>query len=182
MSEAISFFSESDMFIGKDGAKRVSSEYPLWYSRQMIDELREDITMAEFAIKSGRIKDTQLANARDRLNKLREKMEEVEKSQPRLDGKELDKVAKVRKTLSKEISAKMYSRSDMKKGLADAHDEVRRMTEYSIPITSEMQEVASACNVKPVDGRINRTQAEKIWKITGRFLDESSNTESLRRD
>lgn len=182
MSDGINFFSESDMVVGKDGKKRISSEYPIWYNRQMIDELKEDISMAEFEIKSGRIKDTQLTMARDRLKKLQERMDEVEKSQPKLEGKELDKIAKARKDLGKEIASKMYSRSDMKKGLADAHEEVRRMTDFSIPVTPDMVDVAKACNVTPVDGRVNRTQAEKMWKITGRYLDESSNTESLRRD
>lgn len=182
MAEGISFFSESDMAVNKEGKKRISSEYPIWYSRQMVDELKEDIAMAEFELRSGRIKDTQIAQAKDRLNKLQTRMSEVEKSQPKLEAKELDKVSKVRKHLSKEISNKMYSRSDMKKGLADAHEEVRRMTDFSIPVTGEISELASACNVIPVDGKINRTQAEKIWKIAGRYLDESSNTESLRRD
>lgn len=180
--EGVSFFSESDMAINKDGKKKIASEYPIWYSRQLIDELKEDISMAEFELKSGRIKDTQIITAKDRLTKLQNRMAEVERSQPKLEGKELDKVAKTRKLLSKEISSKMYSRSDMKKGLVDAHEEVRRMTDYCIPMTPDLNEIALSCNVTPVDGKLNRTQAEKIWKITGRYLDESSNTESLRRD
>jgi len=180
--EGISFFSESDMTVDKNGHKRVSSEYPLWYNRQMIDELREDIGMAQFEIKSGRIKDTQLTVARDRLSKLQSRMEEIEKSMPKLEGKEIDKFSKVRKDLGKEISTRMFTRSEMKKGLSDAHEEVRRMTMPSIPLTGDMAEVVTACNVKPVDGKISRTQAEKVWKIVGRYMDESSNTESLRRD
>jgi superfamily II RNA helicase len=176
------FFSESDMATDRNGAKHISSEYPMWYNRQMLEELKEDITMAEFELKSGRIKDDKLPQARARLKSLQNKMEEVEKSMPKLQDKDVDKLAKVRKELGKEIASRMYSRSDMKKGLADAHEEVRRMETPSISLSPEMHELAAACNVKPTDGKVSRTQAEKIWKITSRYLDESSNTESLRRD
>jgi len=181
MSE-LSFFSESDMIVTKDGTKRISSEYPIWYNRQMLDELSEDIRMAEFDIKSGRVKDSQLGQAKDKLSKMRDRMSEIDNSMPKLDAKEIDKIAKVRKELGKSISSKMYSRSDMKKGLADSHEEARRMISPSIDLPPEALEIAKMCNVNTKDGKISRTEAEKIWKITGRYLDEGSNTESLRKD
>jgi len=181
MSE-LSFFSESDMIVTKDGKKQISSEYPIWYNRQMLDELSEDIRMAEFDIKSGRVKDSQLGQAKEKLSKMRDRMTEIESSMPKLDAKEIDKMAKVRKELGKGIASKMYSRSDMKKGLADSHDEARRMSNPSIDLPPEAIEIARMCNVHTKDGKISRTEAEKIWKITGRYLDEGSNTESLRRD
>ena len=181
MSET--FFSEADMYVGKDGKKKIASEYPVWYNRQLLDELKEDITMAEFDIKSGRVKESQLVATRERLSKLKEKMDEIEASVPKLDAKGIDRVSKVRKELGKEIASKMYSRSDMKKGLADSHDEARRMTEPSITLSPEAIEMAMACNV-PIssDGRVSRAEAEKVWKISSRFLGEPSNSEYLRKD
>jgi len=181
-STGISFFSESDMVVTKDGQKRIASEMPIWYSRQMIDELSEDIRMAEFEIKSGRVKDTKLGEARERLNKLQKKMDEVSESMPKLDSATKDMLAKARKDLGKEIAAKMFTRSDMKKGLADAHEEVRRSEMPSIKLSPAMQEIARASNVTPVNGMVSRDQASKMWKLTSRILDENSNTEVLRRD
>lgn len=178
----LTFFSESDMVTTKEGTKKIASEYPLWYNRQILDELKEDISMAEFEIKSGRIADTQLVAAKDRLNKLRGRMEEVESSLPKLDSATTDKLSKARKDLGKEIASRLYSRSEMKKGLADSHEEARRMTTPNIKLSPELIEVAEACNVKHTDGKISRTEAEKIWKITSRYLDEPSNTEYLRKD
>ena len=182
MSENVSFFSESDMCITKDGKKRISSEFPIWYNRQMVDELSEDVRMAEFEIRSGRIQETQLAKAKERLGKLQAKLDEIQNNRPNLDSVTKDSFAKARKELGKEISARMFTRSDMKKGLADSHEEARRMTLPTIKLNAELNALAKACNVEPVDGKISRTQAEKMWKITSRYLDEQSNSESLRRD
>jgi hypothetical protein len=181
MSE-ISFFSESDMVVTKEGKKIISSEYPIWYNRQMLDEISEDVRMAEFDIKSGRIRDEKLSQAKDRLNNLKEKMAEIEASIPKLESKDVDRMSRVRKELAKEIASKMFSRSDMKKGLADSHEEARRMSNPSISLSPDAHEFAKACNVNVVGGKVSRMGAEKIWKITGRFLDETSNTEYLRKD
>ena len=181
MSE-ISFFSESDMKTKADGTKYISSEYPIWYNRQMMEELREDISMCEYDLKSGRIAETQLGVTRERLSKLKKRYEEVEKAMPKMDDKIKDKLFKVHKELGARISDAMFTRSDMKKGLADAHEEARRMDTPIIKIGSDMADIARACNVSPVDGMVSRNQAEKIWKISSRYLGENSNIESLRRD
>lgn len=85
-------------------------------------------------------------------------------------------------SLIKKIYNDAQARREMKKGLADSHEEARRMTTPNIKLSPELIEVAEACNVKHTDGKISRTEAEKIWKITSRYLDEPSNTEYLRKD
>ena len=182
MSEDLTFFSESDMTTGKDGKKKVASEYPAWYNRHLVDELSEDINVTEIALREGRVQDSQLHTTKEKLSRLKSKLEDIESSVPKFDAKGIDRLAKVRKELGKDIASMMYSRSDMQKGLADSHDEARRMTAQSISLSPEAHEIAKACNVTPKDGRVSRTEAEKIWKIAGRFLGEGSNTESLRRD
>lgn len=182
MSEDLTFFSEADMTVTKDGKKKVASEYPAWYNRHLIDELSEDIGSTEMNLKEGRVSESQVYATREKLTRLKSKLEDIERSVPQLDGKNIDKLAKVRKELGKEIASKMYSRSDMQKGLADSHDEARRMTVPSISLSPEAHEIAKACNVQAKDGKVSRTEAEKIWKIAGRFLGEGSNTEQLRRD
>ena len=181
--ETLKIFAESDMTRMKDGSKIIASEYPAWYNRQLLDELNEDIIMLEWSISQGKIKEDKVFEARQKLDKLRKRMVDIEESVPDLDDKGRDSFAKVRKELGKEISAKMFSRSDMKKGLADSHEEARRMTEPSISLSPEAFKLAHACNVRvSPEGKVSRTGAEKIWKITSRYLDEQSNAESLRRD
>ena len=108
--------------------------------------------------------------------------EAMEKAMPKMDDKTKDKLFKVHKELGAKIADAMFTRSDMKKGLADAHEEARRMDTPVIKIGSDMSDIARACNVNPIDGMVSRNQAEKIWKISSRFLGENSNIESLRRD
>ena len=175
------FFSETDMTT-QAGIKRVASEYPAWYYTTMLDDLREDVRREEFALESDVVPAERRPQIRDKVKRLKQKLEEIEKSVPKMTEVEEGKLLKVRKDLGKEISALMFTRSQMQKGLADSHTEARRMVEQSIAITPEVAEVAKSCNVSPRNGKISRTEAEKIWKITGRYFNEISNSESLRRD
>ena len=77
----------------------------------------------------------------------------------------------------------MFTRSEMKKGLADPHDEARRMVQPCIDITGNVH-VARSCGIDVPTGqtKINRNQATKMWKILGRLCDERTNVEYLRKD
>lgn len=177
----VQFFSEADMAT-KDGLKKIVSEYPAWYYTTMLDDLREDVRREEFTLESGVVPAERVPQIRDKVKRLKLKLEEIEKSVPKLSEVEEGKLLKVRKELGKEITSRMFTRSQMQKGLADSHTEARRMVERSISITPEVAEVAKSCNINPIDGKISRTEAEKMWKITGRYFGDVSNSESLRRD
>lgn len=175
----ISFFSEVDL---SDKGK-IASEYPAWYNRQMIDELKEELQVAEYGVKMGYVPQTQIASKLANIKKLKDKLAAIEESIPKMDDKSFDSMAKVRKELGKDITSMMFTRSQMERGLADSHEEARRMVTPSIKLTPEASEFAKACNV-PIssDGKVSRTGAEKIWKIASRYLGEMSNTENLRKD
>jgi hypothetical protein len=144
----------------------------------MIEEIQEELTMTEHAIKSGRLSGDQMATARDRVERYRDKLEKIEASRPQLDK---DKVAKVWKDLGKGISNQMYTRDQMQKGIAPAEGEAKRMSQPCVAITPDIEPYAKAANVPVVDGKVSRNGAEKIWKICGRYLGELTNSESLRR-
>lgn len=175
------FFSEADMTT-KDGLKKVASEYPAWYYTTMMDDLKEDVRREEFALESGVVPAERIPQIRDKVKRLKSKLDDIEKSVPKLSEADEAKLLKVRKELGKEITALMFTRSQMQKGLADSHTEARRMVERSISINPEIAEVAKSCNITPVGGKISRTEAEKMWKITGRYFNDQSNSEALRRD
>jgi len=59
------------------------------------------------------------------------------------------------------------------------------MSEPCISIKGEdILPVIKACGVDKIttDGKINRTQAEKCWKILSAFLGENAKTETLRKE
>jgi hypothetical protein len=180
--EKISFFSESDMVIDKKGRKIIASEYPVWYNRQAVEEMQDDIRRDEYALKMGYVKEAQIPQVRERLNKIKEKLEGIEESIPKLTSKQKDDIAGAVEYLGNEIQEKMFTRSQMQKGLADSHEEARRMINPSITVTPIVAELASSCNVPIIDGKISRDGAAKIWKISRRALNEMSDCEHLRRD
>jgi len=73
----------------------------------------------------------------------------------------------------------------MKKGLADAHEEARRMCQPCIRLTDDEAVMAQAARIKGVKSgqsyMVSRTQAEKLWKLSRKALGELANTNELRK-
>lgn len=161
---------------------QVISQYPSWYFDQQKDDLKEEISRIETDLKFDRIPKTEVQITNDRLQQKKEKLKELEKACVELKGKQKDKVAGVRDELGQKIGDALFSRSDMKKGLADAREEMKRMTEPTIPVSGDMLKFCQACNVKVVKGKVTRDGAAKAWKIASKALGEPSNVEHLRKD
>jgi hypothetical protein len=164
----------------KDG--KVKSQYPAWYYETHIDELRESIRHKEYQLESDLIPLSEKGITRERLKQEKERLEEIEKSKAKFTATEKDDLSKIRKDLGQRIKDGMFTRSQMEKGLADAHEEARRLSEPVIEIKTEVEkELAKECEVKVIDGKVSRKGAEKIWKIASKALGEMSNTEELRK-
>lgn len=174
----VTFFSETDM----NSKGKISSEYPAWYFNTVIDDLKEDIRREEWNLEQNIVPKDQLPVIRDRIKRLKAKLDSVEESRPKFSDIDKNRLTKTMKELGKEITSKMFTRSQMQKGLADSHMEAKRMTEPSIAVTQEIAEVAKMCNVTIVDGKLSRKGAEKCWKMLANYHGEPSNTEYLRRD
>ncbi len=158
------------------------STYPSWYFDHLKDELKNDIDRIETQIKFDRIPATEREITRERLSQKKAKLRELESSCVELRGKQKDRVAKVYNELGEKISEAMFSRTDMKKGLADAHEEAKRMTEPCIEVRGDAMTIARASNVKVIKGKVTREGAAKVWKILGKALESNTNTEHLRKD
>lgn len=174
----IEVFSKADM-TDRGG---VASEYPAWYFTQHKDELEEGIRYKEEQLKRGAIPESERPYMAAELDKERRRLEMIKESAPRLSGKDMDTVAKASDELGKSISESMFTRSEMKTGLADAHEEARRMSEPCIKLSGDQYVLAKklGCRVSN-DGKVSRIDAERVWKVMRRMLGETSNTESLRR-
>ena len=181
MPDDIKIFSEMDLIKTKDG-QVIGSEFPAWYHDNMVDELKENIRQDEYQLDKTDMPADRRHTTRERIKKNKERLEQILETTPELDDKQKDYLNKLRKDLGNEISRLMFTRSQMRNGLADAHTEARRMVEPSIKVTGSLYDMAKACNVRIIGDKISRTSAEKVWKICSKRLGEISNTEALRKE
>lgn len=177
----IKFFGEVDL----NQYGKIGSDYPAWYYPRQIETLKEDLGRMERDLASGTVLPQNVPNLKLLINQTKGKLDKIEASRPKLDGRVIDKLAKWRKEIGPEIAATMFSYDDMHRGIADVHEEARRMTEGIIKIDPE---IARACNLRPdKTGKYSRDEVIRAWKITGRALqehthwEERTNAEVLRR-
>ena len=177
--EEVQFFGAADRK-GRHADGNITSEMPAWYFVPQTDELQEEIEHKTRSIKMGLIPPSEMPYAQEELRKQEAMLERI-KSKPELKGKDKDDAAKFYAHLSEQIGDSMFSRSEMKKGLVDAHEEVRRMTEPIINVRGQTKLLANM-GINAKGGKISRNQAAKAFKIVGRVLGEATNTEYLRKD
>lgn len=174
----VSFFGEVDL--NRKG--EVGSFFPAWSYTQLIEDLKERIGEKERAIKSGALEAEVLVRTKDELANLKERCNAILESRPKIDNDKLNSVAN---SVGEKISEAMFTRDEREKGLADAHEELRRWTEPCIKLEGEEALMALGANVKGVKKgnsyMVTRTGAEKLWKIVRKALGESANTAMLRR-
>lgn len=183
-SEDIIFFGSPDRK-GKTMEGRIGSEYPAWMKKQQIEEMEESIARKERELKQKLIPYDEVPYAEAELEREKERLYKINQSKPKLSAVDKDRIAKEYKRLSREVGGSMFTRSEMKIGTVSAHEEARRMVEPIIECQDES--LARSCNVIPINGKISRNQATKIWKICGHALGEggpgeATNVETLRKD
>jgi len=169
--------------VDKTEKGKIKSQYPAWYYDQQIEDMKESIRQREYQLDNDLVMQTEKGIQRERLRQEKERLDQIEASRPKLSPTETEEFAKIRKEMGTEIRDQMFTRSEMDRGLADAHEEARRMTEPIIKIKNEKEaKLAEECGVKvSKDGKVSRKDAEKMWKIVSKSLGEMSNVEGLRR-
>lgn len=166
--------------VDKTKEGQITSEYPSWYNKRHEDELEEGINHKRRMLEQGLVPPSEIGITRETLRKEEERLDLVRESKPKAEGVVLDNLSKVRKELGSAIKGAMFTYTDMQKGLADAHEEARRMSEPVIELKGTTLEFVKRCNVSVEGNKVTRTGAEKAWKIASKLLGEVSNTESLR--
>ena len=160
----------------------ITSQYPAWTQRVHIGNLQEQIASTHRRIENGLVPPEDIPQHKAEMAAMQRQMEEITRSKPDVSVGERDRLQKLYKQLSRGISAAMFTRSEMKMGTADPHEEARRMTEPCIDATKEIAEITESCKVVITKGKITRNGAAKIFKIVGHLLDEPTNIEVLRKD
>ncbi len=174
------FFGQADRT--KDG--QIKSDYPAWYQEQHLEDLKESIAQQERALDQDAVPPERKGQFRERLNQEKERLEQIEASKPKFTGAEKDRAAKFREDIGQRISDAQYGKSQIDRGLVNAHEESRRMIEPCIEVKGQAEaEILRECGAKITEGgKVTRTEAEKAWKIVGRALGEDiTNVEVLRR-
>lgn len=171
----IQFFSEIDM----DEHGKIRSEMPVWYFDAQIEELREGIGRKERSLERGEIIQEQIPTVREELIKERAKLKKIEQSKPELKGANKDKAWRAYESLGKQIKDSMPTRKQNHDGLVNPHEELKRLKGKHIKIDTE---IAKACGVSVLHGKVTGDEANKCYQILGRALGENSNPEALRRD
>lgn len=175
--EEVKIFSEVDL----NEKGNVKSEYPAWYFDVFEDELREEVRRKEFQLERGLIPATEIGITREKLKMEKQRLHDIEEAHPKMSDQDKDDVNKIVKDLGADIKRTMFTYTDMMRGTADAHEEAKRMSEPIIELKGKVKEFAEKCNVPIQNGKVSRTAAEKVWKIASKLIDETTDTETLRR-
>jgi hypothetical protein len=149
----------------------VKSEYPAWYWDILQEELDNEVREKENVLKRGGVPSEAMPRFRGELEKKQIRLEQIKEETPKLTGPEKDELSKMLKEMVERIKDSNYKRSEMDKGWADSHEEARRMSEYCISIQSGNEKTwVEQCQVKLVDGKVTRTDFERMYKIGAKLL------------
>jgi hypothetical protein len=176
--EGVEFFGKVDR--NKEG--KIVSETPSWYLRQNKEELEGNIEGLAASLEREQIQPSEKPLAIARLKQMREKLDSIKSAEPNFKDSQKDAIAKVTTSLGEKISSAMFTRTEMMKRTDNAHEEARRMADPCIKLTQDEATLAHKCGMRiSRDGQVSRTDAERMWKMGRRSINENSNTEDLRR-
>lgn len=176
----INFFGSVDRK-GKRDDGAVTSEYPAFYFHTQFDELKEETEKQERQLALGLVPPSEAPYIKAEIARNKERLLDIQKANPKLEGRQKDAVYNMYKELAEQISDSMYTRTEMKKGLSDAHEEARRMSQPIISIKGN-EKFFHNMGITATGGKITRNQASRAYKIMGKALGENTNTERLRKD
>lgn len=163
-------------------SKMPNSPFPSWYFTEKIDELRESIRQSRAAIDNGWIAEMRLPQSRAELARKEEMLSKMLDSIPKVGKMDMEKLDSLYAEATESLKPMYYSRSDMQKGIVDAHEEARRMLDPCIDVRGDLYAIAKSFGCHITEGKIAREELARTWKILGKFLGKPTNTEILRKD
>ena len=174
------FFTEAD--VSEKG--QICSHVPSWSCVQLIDDLDKDIKQLSDQANDYSIAGDKRAKIAAMLSDRKERRDMMSRK-PKLDKDKIRKLVGTERekgSLGEKISESMFSTDDMKRGIADAAIEVRRMLDPCIKLSPEEAEIASGCNVQMDKNQmVSRDDAVRVWRIGRLYNDDMSNPELLRK-
>lgn len=156
------------------------SQMPGWYFDEHQRHLEETIAQKETALEKDYVPAGEKGEFKEGLARDKERLHKIQESKPKFTEKEKDELAAMIKATGGVISESMFSRSDMEKGTANAHDEVKRQLDPCVKIDPKLAAMAGITLDKK--GYCSRNDATKAWKLGTKILEENPNVEVLRKD
>jgi len=174
--DKIRFFGEIDM---DERSGNIRSDMPAWFFDVHIDNLKEGIERKERGLALNLYAPDQVLRIKGEIASEKEKLDSIEKTRPVLSDKQKDKIYNAYQSLQGQIKDTMPTRKQARDGLVSPHEELKRWKNKHISISPE---IAKACGVHVVHGKISGNEADKCYQILGKVLGENTSVERLRRD
>lgn len=173
----IQFFGEVDM----DDHGNITSEMPAWYFDVHIEKYEQEIERKERWIKLGYLEQDQIQRTKEEIKQEKKRLKEIKDSIPKLSDGTKDRCWRAYESLAKQIKETMPTRKEALDGLVSPHHELKRLKSKHIKIDPE---IAKACGVNVVKGKVTGDEANKCYQILGKAIGDGLNTnvEALRRD
>ena len=155
------------------------SEYPAWMYPKLLSDMKEELKNKQRVIDM-KVPTANEGELREQVREMKSRISEIESSTPKLSAKQRDEMIKISEELGDQIRETLYTRDEMKLGLADAHRELERSMKKVIPIRADL---AAAAGVKLEKGKGSREDAIKVWRLSRRSADPDlhTNPEYLRK-
>jgi hypothetical protein len=159
------------------------SAIPAWMLDKQTGALDREVKTLSNMLQGQQVPDNEVYEREAELTRKTERLDQIKNSKPQLSGAQKDRLSKVRDNLETNITASKFTKLEMENYLVDAHEEARRMTEPCVEVD---RLEAARMGFKPdADGKVNRNEAEMMWKMACSLLGDrpnNPNTELLRRD
>ena len=173
--KGITFFGEFEKH-PKGGYR---SEYPAWMHQKLLTDMKDELKQKQKVLDM-RVPLANEGELREQIREMKARIDDIESSRPKLTAKSKDELMKVSEELEGQIKETLFTRDEMKLGLADAHRELERSMKKAIPIRADL---AEAVGVKLEKGKGSREDAIKAWRMIRRAVDPDlhTNPEFLRK-
>lgn len=151
------------------------SSIPAYMLKSNLDMLKEEVDSMKFRLDRGMVPREEYYTQKEEYKIKKAKYESIVESKPTLTDAQKDELRKKRDKLGEEISRSLFSEYDMKKGLANANEEARRMSEPCIPFdeTEAKRMDNGKGNMNMVEGKLTRNKAQMAWKLMTFLLGDS---------
>ena len=159
------------------------SAIPAWSLPRNIDLLEDDVRKLGSMLDNKQVPIEEIPYQTADYEQKKKRLEDIKESRPKLTGNQKDLLRQKRDKLAAEINSAQFTRIEMEKGLADPHEEARRMTEPCIQVDKEE---ARRMGIKTdAKGYVSRSKGEAMWKNMSSLLGDTQqnpNVEALRSD
>ncbi len=163
------------------GQFEAGSALPAWAMPKQCEQMKDDITRIENALRLGAIPSEERYQEEEKLEMYKKRYEDIYKAKPKLTAAQKDRLSHIRDDLGTRIGEAMFTEYQMEKGTADPHEEATRMSE---PIMHVDPLEARRMGIKLAPGnKTSRTNAENMWKMACSLLGDTAqnpNVETLR--